>query len=140
MADHTLTKPGDPTLVPPAALVFVSVCFTVAGELLLKHGMNQHGTFDLEPTTLAQSLVQVFSNPAILVGFGLIFSAGLFWLSAISRMNLSVAYPMLSTSYILVLVASALFLGETVSLARAFGVGVIMVGVALVFRSQRSHS
>ena len=112
MADNTLTKPADPTLVPPAALVFVSVCLTVSGELLLKHGMNQHGTFDLEPTTLAQSLMQVFSNPAILVGFGLIFSAGLFWLSAISRMNLSVAYPMLSTSYILVLVASALFLGE----------------------------
>ena len=55
-------------------------------------------------------------------------------------MNLSVAYPMLSTSYILVLVASALFLGENVSLTRAFGVGVIMVGVALVFRSQRGHA
>lgn len=121
--------------MPPVFLVLIAVCFTVSGELLLKHGMNQHGALLLDPSTIVGSLIRVFSNPLILVGFGLIFSAGLFWLSAISQMNLSVAYPMLSTSYILILIASAVFLGETITWVRMLGVAVIMVGVALVFWS-----
>ena len=121
--------------MPPIFLVLIAVCLTVSGELLLKYGMNQNGALQLDPSTIVADLVRVFGNPIIVVGFGLIFSAGIFWLSAISQMNLSVAYPMLSTSYILILIASAIFLGETITWVRAAGVGVIMCGVALVFWS-----
>ncbi len=123
--------------VPPVALVLIAVSLTVSGELLLKHGMNQHGALLLDPATIVPNLLRIFSNPQILCGFALIFSAGIFWLSAISQMNLSVAYPMLSTSYVLILIASGLFLGETITWVRVAGVLVIMSGVGLVFWSSQ---
>lgn len=123
--------------MPPVALVIIAVCLTVSGELLLKHAMNQNGALHLGLSTLLPDLFRVFTNPLIVLGFGLIFSAGIFWLSAISQMNLSVAYPMLSTSYVLILIASAVLLGEQVNLIRWLGVLVILAGVAMVFWSSQ---
>ena len=134
---HITTKSDTRTLVPPVALVLIAVCLTVTGELLLKHGMNQNGALHLGFATIVPDLFRVITNPFIFFGFGLIFSASIFWLSAISQMNLSVAYPMLSTSYVLILLASAVFLGETVTLVRWLGVGVILAGVGMVFWSSQ---
>ena len=137
MTHHITTKSDTRTLVPPVALVLIAVCLTVTGELLLKHGMNQNGALHLGFATIVPDLFRVITNPFIFFGFGLIFSASIFWLSAISQMNLSVAYPMLSTSYVLILLASAVFLGETVTLVRWLGVGVILAGVGMVFWSSQ---
>jgi len=135
---HPITSKADAkTLVPPVALVLIAVCLTVTGELLLKHGMNQNGALHLALGTIVPDLFRIVTNPFIFFGFGLIFSASIFWLSAISQMNLSVAYPMLSTSYVLILLASAIFLGETVTLVRWLGVGVILAGVGMVFWSSQ---
>lgn len=123
------------TLLLPLVLLLIAVLFSVTGELLLKHGMNQLGILELEPALLLPGLVRVFTNPFVLVGFACIFTGSIFWLSLISRVPLSYAYPMLSTSYILVVAASWLFLGESITWVRALGVLVIIAGVSLVFRS-----
>ncbi|MBI2885880.1 MAG: EamA family transporter [Chloroflexi bacterium] len=119
----------------PLALLLVAILFSVTGELLLKHGMNRFGVLDLHPTYLASSLAQVFSSPYVLAGFACIFTGSIFWLSVISRVHLSYAYPMLSLSYILVVGASWLFLGEQFTWVRVLGVLVIILGVSLVFWS-----
>ena len=119
------------------ALVLIAVCLTVTGELLLKYGMNQNGALHLGLATIVQDLFRVLTNPFIFFGFGFVFGASIFWLSAISQMNLSVAYPLLSTSYILILIASAVLFGETVTLVRWLGVGVILAGVGMVFWSSQ---
>lgn len=127
----------DRPLLLPILLLLVAICFTVTGELLLKHGMNQHGVLELHPESLLPSLVRVFTNPFVLSGFALIFTGSIFWLSVISRVPLSYAYPMLSTSYILVVLASWLFLGEHITWVRMAGVAVIIAGVSLVFSSRQ---
>jgi len=81
------------------------------------------------------SLAKLATNPFVLGGFALIFSGSIFWLSVISQVPLSYAYPMLSTSYILVVGASWLVLGEQITWLRLAGVLVIMAGVSLVARS-----
>ena len=121
--------------VLPYALLAVAILLTVMGELLLKRGMNLHGELNIAASTLVPTVWQLVTNPFILGGFTLIFSGSLFWLSVISRIDLSVAYPMLSTGYVLVVLASALFLGEQVTALRMLGVFVIVVGVFLVFWS-----
>ena len=119
----------------PYFLLGIAILLTVCGELLLKRGMNLHGEFDLAPATLAPTLWRVFTSPYVLGGFSLIFCGSIFWLSVISRIDLSVAYPMLSTGYILVVLASAIFLGEQITWLRGLGVVVIVTGVCLVFWS-----
>lgn len=117
----------------PLGLIFVAVCFSVSGELCFKSGMNQLGVLSF--ANLGPMLLRMLTNPRILAGGALFVSGALFWLAAISRVPLSWAYPMLAMGYVLVLVFSALFLKEQVSLLRWSGVLLIGVGMILVFRS-----
>lgn len=122
-------------VLTPVLLLFVAVCFSVIGELLLKHGVNRIGELSLEWSVLAPTFIRVFTTPAIVAGFALIFTGSLFWLAVISRVPLSYAYPLLSSSYIIVVLASWLFLGESLTANRIVGVLIICSGVVVVFRS-----
>ena len=127
----------DPALLIVLVLLFVAILLSVTGELLLKHGVNQLGVLELHADNLVPVFIRVFTNPFVLLGFIFLFGGSIFWLSMISRVPLSYAYPMLSTSYILVLGASWLFLGEQINPVQIIGVLVIMLGVSLVFWSNQ---
>jgi multidrug transporter EmrE-like cation transporter len=114
------------------ALLMIAMCLTVTGELLLKNGMNQHGELNVSASTVVPTFIRIFTNFSIIGGFALVFSGALFWLAVISRWPLSLAYPLLSISYILGIAASALFLKEQVSLLQVLGVLVIVAGVSMV--------
>lgn len=116
-------------------ILLVAVVFSVAGELLLKNGMNQVGLFSLRPDAFLGTLVQALTTPSVIAGFICAGIAAVFWLSVLSRMPLSWAYPMLSLSYVLGVFAAALFLKEPLNLPRILGVLIIVGGVALVYRS-----
>ncbi|MBI2865680.1 MAG: EamA family transporter [Chloroflexi bacterium] len=106
--------------------------FSVTGELLLKHGMNNVGTFSLQPGLVLSGLVRAFTNAYVLGGFSFIFLGSVFWLSVISRVPLSFAYPLLSLSYVLVVIMAWLILKENVSLTRMVGIFIIVSGVVVV--------
>jgi len=114
-------------------LLAVAICLTVTGELLLKHGMNRIGVLQL--SALVPTIPKLLRNPFVMSGFACIGAGAVFWLAVISRVDLSLAYPMLSTGYILVLLFSAIVLGEDVSAVRWIGALVICAGVFLITRS-----
>lgn len=116
-------------------ILLVAVIFSVAGELLLKNGMNQVGLLSLRPDAFLGTMLRVLTTPSILVGFVCVGIAAVFWLSVLSRAPLSWAYPMLSLSYVLGVFAAAIFLKEPLNLSRILGVLIIVSGVALVYRS-----
>lgn len=128
-------RPYPQAVAKPIALVLVAVLLAVCGELLLKHGMNRVGFLELSPSTVLPGLVRAFTSPFVLAGFGLVFGASILWLSVLSQADLSWAYPLLSLGYLLVVVSSWMFLGESVSLARLAGVLVIVLGVIVVAQS-----
>jgi drug/metabolite transporter (DMT)-like permease len=68
----------------------------------------------------------------VLVGFALIFGAAVLWLVVISRVNLSLAYPVLALGYVITVVASRLFLSEPLTWQKVAGSLVICLGVGLV--------
>ena len=114
-------------------LVAGAVCLTVTGELFLKSGMNRIGPVVL--AALSSTAARVVQVPQVWIGFGFIGCGALLWLAAISRVDLSWAYPILSLGYLLVLVFSRIILGEPVSPIRWIGTAVIVLGVYLLFRS-----
>jgi multidrug transporter EmrE-like cation transporter len=116
------------------ALLMIAMCLTVTGELLLKTGMNRHGELNVSFSTLAPTAVKLFSSPFVVGGFVFVFSGALFWLAVLSRWPLSLAYPLLSISYIIGIGASVLLLKERVTLVQICGVVVIILGVFLVSR------
>src|SRR3990170_4759113 len=116
-------------------ILVVGLCFSVAGELMLKGGMNKVGVLSFRPENFITGLWRTFTEPLVLVGFVSVFLASIFWLGVISRIPLSLAYPMMSLSYVVVVAASALLLREQITPTRVLGVAIIIAGVYVVYRS-----
>ena len=57
------------------------------------------------------------------------------WIVALSRVEVSIAYPMLSVGYVINALLAMWLFGEAVSVQRWIGIAVILVGVTLVARS-----
>jgi drug/metabolite transporter (DMT)-like permease len=75
------------------------------------------------------------TNPYVFVGL-LIYGAGtIFWLAALSQVDLSYAYPFASLSYVVMLVASWMMFNEQITLMRIIGTVVIGIGVLLIYRN-----
>jgi len=117
----------------PYVLLGVNICLGVAGQFLIKFGVNRLG--GLEKLGLVGFLTRSFLSPFIISGLALYALSAVLWVILLSKLDLSVAYPALSIGYVLILLVSMLFLGEQVSLMRFAGVLLIMVGIAIVFRS-----
>ena len=110
-----------------------AILLSTTGELFFKRGMNEIGALDFASL---DSVIPTFIRMAMnynlwLGGFGFI-GGSVFWLSVISRVPLSVAYPMLGVGYVLIAVESWVFLGEGFHWLRVVGSIVVGIGVALV--------
>lgn len=117
-------------------LLIPAVIITSTAQLMFKHGMGQVGNFEFQPSVMIAVLPKLLANPFIWLGLIGEFSALVFYLWVISRVPLSLAYPVLAMNYLVVVIESALFLGENVSWIRVIGVCVIIVGVGIVGLSE----
>lgn len=119
----------------PVFYILISGALGVTGQVILKQAMLAAGPLQLAPDTLVGTLVALASNPLVVVGLGVTVSGTFFWLIALSRLDLSYAYPFASLNYILILVSSWWIFGEQPSAMRVFGVVAICVGVWAISRT-----
>jgi drug/metabolite transporter (DMT)-like permease len=115
--------------------ILLSVVGGAVGQVLLKKGMTSMGPLTLSMQTIPGTIWRMATNPYVIIGLGIYLTGTFFWLTALSRVQLSYAYPFASLSYILMLIASWAFLNEQISIVRLIGTGVIIIGVVLVARS-----
>ena len=110
-----------------------AMLLSTTGELFLKRGMNEIGTLDFAALdTIVPTIVKMLMNPNIWIGFIGFGFGSFFWLSVISRVPLSLAYPMLGLMYVIIVVESWIFLGEGLHPMRVLGSIVVGIGVAIV--------
>lgn len=110
-----------------------AMLFSTTGELFLKRGMNEIGSFDFAAVDhILPTIWRMAQNPNLWLGFIGFMGGSVFWLSVISRVPLSLAYPMLALSYVIVVVESWIFLNEGLHPLRVVGSLVVGLGVALV--------
>lgn len=124
-------------------LLLVSVTLIAAGQLFMRRGMLEFGEVDSFAAFVNLVWSGLASPPTIAyVWAGMIVYAAavMVWLQVLSRMALSLAFPMMSLSYVLVYLGAAFWpeLDETISVYRVAGTALIMLGVALVAQSRRS--
>lgn len=113
------------------ALVGWSVAMSVAAQLTLRATMSGHA--GLGGQELAMAAV---SSPMVWAGLGLYLLATVTWLMVLSRIDLSVAYPLGSMNYVLVTLFAATVLGEEVGLLRWAGILSILIGILVVARGE----
>lgn len=115
--------------------IAVTILCTVAGQLMLKHATNSLGHMPSTFTAGAIFLLRALTNIYIVAGFALAFVASLTWIAAVSKLELSYAYPFMSLNFVLVLVLSAMLFNEQVNAPRIIGMLAICIGVYLISRS-----
>ncbi len=106
----------------PKGLLFLlcTVTCTVLGQVLMKKGITVNG---------AVSLKNIFTNPFLLIGVSAYVASFIFWLNVLKLVPLSKAYPFSSISYVAIILASAIFLNERITVGKLIGVALICAGV-----------
>ena len=117
------------------SLLMAGVLLNAAAQLLLKAGTNRVGEFAFSIDNVVPIGTRLVSSPFILGGLACYVVSVVVWILALSRVPVSVAYPMLSVGYIVNALAAWALFGESLAAQKLVGIGFIVVGVYLVARS-----
>ncbi len=117
------------------SLVLAGVLLNAAAQLLLKAGTNHIGVFAFTPDNILPIGLRLAGEPFVLGGLACYVVSVLIWIMALSRVEVSIAYPMLSIGYVVNAAAAWYLFGEAVTAQRMVGIATIIVGVFLVARS-----
>ena len=117
------------------SLILVGVLLNAAGQLLLKAGTNRIGEFAFRRENILPVGGRLMTEPRIIAGLACYVIGVMVWILALSRVEVSMAYPLLSIGYVVNAVAARHFFGEAVTRARLAGIGIIIIGVYVVARS-----
>jgi drug/metabolite transporter (DMT)-like permease len=112
-------------------LALLSICLSAGAQLLMKIGMSELGGSTAGQPLVRAALSAVF-QPRVFMGLACYGLSAALWLVVLSRMPLSLAYPLVSLAIVMVIAASALLLGEPLPAARILGSFLIVSGVALI--------
>lgn len=115
---------ASPSRAASYALIAASIVAASAGQALMKAGLSGVDGAGSALSVLASAA----GRPVVWVGLIAYALSSALWLVVLSRVELSVAYPLGSLSYVIVVPVS-LALGETVSPLRWLGVALIVFGV-----------
>ena len=107
-------------------LILFSISLGVMGQFFFKAGVTQAGG----KLPIGPAMVMIFFKPLVFAGLVCYAVSTITWLAALSRAQLSFVYPLISISYILVMLVGVLFFHEQVPWTRWMGVLLICLGVA----------
>jgi multidrug transporter EmrE-like cation transporter len=116
-------------------LLLAAIVLGTCAQLLLKAGTNAVGAFAFTLDNLVPVGTKLALEPRILGGAGCYAVSLAIWIMALSRVEVSVAYPMLSIGFALNALLAWWLLGEAVTPLRMLGIGIIILGVWLIARS-----
>lgn len=115
--------------------ILVAVLAGAVGQILLKKGMGRMGALTINLDQVWVISWRIGTNPYVIIGLFIYVFGTVFWLAALSRMDLSYAYPFASLSYIVMLIASWQLFNEDIVPIRMIGTIVIGLGVFLISQS-----
>lgn len=107
------------------------ILLTVYGQIIIKWRIAGK---NISLPTLHDKLVflaKLLVDPFILSGLFSAFAASLFWMMAMTKFEISYAYPFMSLAFVLVLILGVLLLGESFTIGKVLGVLFICIGILL---------
>lgn len=111
------------------AFIALTVLLTVYGQVVLKWQVSLAGPMPAETSEKIGFLLGLLLKPWILSGFAAAFLASIAWMAAMTKFDLSYAYPFMSLNFVIVLVLSAVLFSEPVTAPKLIGLSLIIVGI-----------
>ena len=114
--------------------IFLTIVFTVYGQLIIKQQVNAVGGFPAGGPELIAFLLKFMVRPWVVSGFVAAILASVSWIAALSRFELSYAYPFMSLNFVVVVALSFWLFQEDLNSFKLIGLALICVGVLIVSR------
>jgi drug/metabolite transporter (DMT)-like permease len=124
------------TMMGTFLLGLVSIMLLSAGQTSLKFGLNSIGGVSLADGIAG--VFKLFQTPWVIVGFVCYGFSAILWLDVLSKLDFSLAFPMVGLTYVFTLLIGRFFFGETVGWERMLGVAFIICGLFFLIRSGSS--
>lgn len=116
-------------MMNPYFYIAGTLLFTIYGQIVLKWRLKELQI--ILPEGLINKgiyLIKLVFDPFIFSGFVAAFVASLFWMVAMTKFEITTAYPFMSLAPALVFIIGVLFLGETFTVGKIIGLGLIIIG------------
>ena len=114
------------------ALLLTGVLLNAGAQLLLKAGTNALGVITLSRDSWPDTLMRMATQGHFILGAACYVLSLFVWILGLSRVPVSVAYPLLSIGYIINAIAAHYVFGEAVTTTKWLGIGFIVIGVWLL--------
>ena len=116
--------------LPAFVLVFISVSLSATAQTSFKYGLSKL-VINPDASLLIKAASMLFS-PFVLGGLALYGVGTVLWLFALKQLDLSLVYPFVAISFVLVFLSGILILGEPVSVAKVAGLLLIVTGLVVL--------
>ena len=110
-------------------LIGSTILFTVCGQLLVKSATASLGQIPTDLSQLFSFVISAFLNLKLIAGLVCAFFASITWMGALSRTEISFAYPFMGLAIVLVLALSPILFKEYVPWTRWLGVLIVCFGL-----------
>ena len=119
----------------PYLYIFGTILFTVYGQIVLKWRLS---SLKIElPEGFFEKiiyLIKLIFDPYIFSGFVSAFIASMFWMGAMTKFEITKAYPFMSLAPGLVFLVGILFLGEQFTWGKVIGLVLIIIGTIITVK------
>ena len=116
-------------------LILSGVLLNTVAQFLLKAGTRSLGVLDLGSRSAVEFFLGAAFNPYILVGLACYVASFGLWIGVLSRLDVSIAYPLLSIGYVISAFAAYYMFGEPLTMPKLLGIGLILLGVVVLSRA-----
>ncbi|WP_296620046.1 EamA family transporter [Marivirga sp.] len=114
--------------------IYGTIFFTIYGQIILKWRLNKLGSLPNSFTGKMYFLLDALMDLYIFSGFLSAFIASLFWMAAMTKFEITVAYPFMSLSPALVFFIGIFLLGETFTWGKLIGLLLIILGTLVTVK------
>ena len=108
-----------------------TVLLTVYGQLVIKWQVLAAGAFPESAREQALFLGRLLINPWVASALAAALVAAVIWMAVLTKLDLSHAYPFLSTIFVLVPIASVLLFNEPMTTLKIVGMALIVGGIVI---------
>lgn len=115
--------------------IFGTILFTVYGQLIIKWRINKVASL---PNEFFEKMIYLFKlifDPFIFSGLLSAFIASIFWMAAMTKFEISYAYPFMSISYVLVFFLSIYLFNESFTIYKVIGLIFVILGLIISNKS-----
>ncbi len=119
-------------------LIFLSVLLIDSGQLILKYAIRQIGELSFQLDAIITTFFILFTTPLVLLALFMFAASSITWFIAISKADLSFAYPLLGMGYAIVAILSWLLFNDNMTSIRVIGLVFVFTGVFMMSRSEKN--